>query len=650
MSMLKTAWAELKHRPTRLVAVLVAIAIGTAFASAAAVFGSTAGAAIERAVAQPLAPADVVVSMETDDPAAVDKAGQALRDDPSVSASAMIGLGFFDIVDDSAATMRVESDPGAASLRTTELSAGAWPKDAAQVTLDPGTAKARGLHVGDQFAIKPYGEGAAPITLKVVGITKADSGLLAADRGTSYVTAAFFLDNHELTTTKYIAQLADGASADAAVTHLKTQLGSDATVVTGDTARQDAVQQASGGTTVISTILGVFAAIALAVAAIVIANTFTILLTQRRQQIALQRLVGATSAQVRRQVLIEATAIGVVGSVLGTGLGVGIAVIGAHLTGLTDAGIRLSPLGLGFALVVGVVVTVLAALAPSARIMGIAPIAALRPVEASVGGKQLSTTRKVVSFVLTILGLVPLLLGAWTGQLVIATGGGIVTVIGILLGAQLIVAPMTRLLGGPFRASGTPGKMAVANVLRHPARATSTATALIVGVGLIVTLQVAAASARATVLQQVDMSGDERKSLSSVLDVMTTVASSMLAVAAVIAVVGIANTLALSVIERTRESGLMRALGLQRSQMRGMLMAEGLLLALVGTTIGVVLGIGFGLAGAASAVQELGLVVAIPWLQMGVVVVLALAGGVLASVMPARKAARVAPVTALATA
>ena len=122
---------------------------------------------------------------------------------------------------------------------------------------------------------------------------------------------------------------------------------------------------------------------------------------------------------------------------------------------------------------------------------------------------------------------------------------------------------------------------------------------------------------------------------------------------AVIAAIGMVNTLSLSVLKRTRELGLLRALGFDRGQLRRMIVAESAALTVAATLTGLVLGFGYGWAGAQSllgAVQgEPRLVVpAIPWVVFGVILVGAALLTIAASVAPARRAMRVAPVTALA--
>jgi len=147
----------------------------------------------------------------------------------------------------------------------------------------------------------------------------------------------------------------------------------------------------------------------------------------------------------------------------------------------------------------------------------------------------------------------------------------------------------------------------------------------------------------------------ERAGYERVIDTMLLVVVGLLAVAVLIALVGVANTLSLSVIERTRENAVLRALGLTRGQLRRMLALEGALVAGVGGLLGVVLGSLYGWAGAASllggAAAAGGSAIwtpELPWGRLALLLGVAVAAGLLASVLPARRAVRTPPVAALA--
>src|SRR5699024_7678482 len=141
----------------------------------------------------------------------------------------------------------------------------------------------------------------------------------------------------------------------------------------------------------------------------------------------------------------------------------------------------------------------------------------------------------------------------------------------------------------------------------------------------------------------------ERASFQQVVNTMLAVVVGLLAVSVVIALIGVANTLSLSVIERRRESAMLRALGLTRGQLRGMLAIEGAMIAGAGALIGVVAGLAYGWLGSAillTCMVEVPLVV--PWQHVVLVAVVALGSGLLASVLPARSAVRTPPAAALA--
>nr|WP_129786460.1 ABC transporter permease [Promicromonospora panici] len=141
----------------------------------------------------------------------------------------------------------------------------------------------------------------------------------------------------------------------------------------------------------------------------------------------------------------------------------------------------------------------------------------------------------------------------------------------------------------------------------------------------------------------------QRESFQQVIDVILGIVVGLLAVAVVIALIGVANTLSLSVIERTRENAMLRAIGLSKGQLRTTLAVEGMLIAGVGALLGVVLGLVYGWAGAAAALSTMGEVpFVVPWLDVAVMLGVALVAGLVASVVPARAAVRTRPVAALA--
>lgn len=148
-----------------------------------------------------------------------------------------------------------------------------------------------------------------------------------------------------------------------------------------------------------------------------------------------------------------------------------------------------------------------------------------------------------------------------------------------------------------------------------------------------------------TVKDQTEFAEEQR----APIDQLVLMIFALLGLALLIAVLGIVNTLALSVIERTREVGLLRAIGVTRPQLRRMITLESVVISVLGAVLGVVLGIGFGVA-MMFALRDEGLeVISVPFGQLAVFLVLSLVVGVLAAVFPARRAARLDVLQAIAT-
>jgi putative ABC transport system permease protein len=148
----------------------------------------------------------------------------------------------------------------------------------------------------------------------------------------------------------------------------------------------------------------------------------------------------------------------------------------------------------------------------------------------------------------------------------------------------------------------------------------------------------------------VESATEERDSFDQVIDVLLMIVTALLGVAVVIALIGVGNTIALSVLERRQESGLLRALGLTRVQLRWMLLWEAVLISGVASLLGLILGGVYGALGTSAALGEEGtLTLALPWGQMLLILMVATVAGALASVLPSRRAARTSPVAAIAS-
>jgi putative ABC transport system permease protein len=230
--------------------------------------------------------------------------------------------------------------------------------------------------------------------------------------------------------------------------------------------------------------------------------------------------------------------------------------------------------------------------------------------------------------------------------------GGILSFSGVIAGATSIMPPALRLVGRVL-GRGAVGRLAAENAVRYPERAAHTTIGLVIAVTLVTTFAVATASFQN--LLALARSGNEEayEDTEQLLTATVVIFSILIGFSALIAAVGLVNTLSLSVIQRTRELGLLRALGLTSRQVRQLIRAESAQLSVTAILVGLVLGIGYGWAGAQALCGSIngvpGLVApVVPLWLVGAVVVAATVLTVLASIAPTRAATRIAPVAALA--
>jgi putative ABC transport system permease protein len=276
--------------------------------------------------------------------------------------------------------------------------------------------------------------------------------------------------------------------------------------VTAETA--DSLEEALG---FFNTFLLVFAAVALLVGIFLILNTFSILVAQRTQEMALYRALGASRRQVTRSVLLEAFAVGVVGSTLGLLLGLGVAQLlklafGLFGLDLGGAGLVLRPRTVLVAYTVGIIVTLIAAYLPARRAAKVAPVAAMRDDVALPHSSR--KAHAGLGGLLAALGALAMGAGLFfdvpqAGWLI---GAGIVAVfVGVALLAPVIGPPIVRVIAAGFpRFFGTVGRLARENAQRNPRRTAATASALMIGLALVAAMSILGQSANKSIDKALD--------------------------------------------------------------------------------------------------------------------------------------------------
>ncbi|RRD47089.1 ABC transporter permease [Tessaracoccus sp. OH4464_COT-324] len=852
--MRRFAFAQLRSSWSRYVAAGIAIILGTAFLAAALLTSDVFRATAYTTASSDLKGAGVLVGpADHERHKAYAEEAEKIGQIPGVRAVEPQGAADLRI-NRSGSNFFLTVSPLTDAGTRPKLDSGEYPSGPGQVALERNMAEALGAKPGDSvsariFDYSPQNDSAPDeegYTLKEHSIDFLVTGVYFEPKlvftGTSaYATAAQTdlwakLSSNEDEAEDLLVFLNDGANADEVAAEIGKVTRGLAEARTSDEVVADRVEELLDSSSFF-TLFGLsFAAVAIIVAGMVIANTFEVLVAQRTKLLAQLRCSGATRGQIGGSVLLEAAVFGLLSAGLGTLGGIGFGLGASWVVSRLDLGFE----AVGIAdvawpvfvvpVIVGAVVTVLAALRPALSATGVSPVEALRP--STVGlGRGGSKGRAVVGSLTLLLGAVLLLAPAVT-VLVLASSnkddldmmvglaltasvlGGLILVGGFLVSAVFLVPPTVRALGG-FAARLLPKnraatvRLATANAARNPRRTSATASAVVLGVGLVTMMATGAATAQATAAKSLDslipadvfvsspdgpltksqldalhkvegveafahawfaqstghdlriliadfdqlrtavnppitapkpdhirlLDGslsnslrtgkmeirfsdgtlasysteirpdsefksfldkssvpkdtdlgsphlfvakvqdvktvrkiqeavskadggafaeiqapiEQRAMLDQVINALLSILLGLLGVAVVIALVGVANTLSLSVIERRRELGTLRAVGVTRGQVRSLLTVEGVLISLTGAVIGIALGLLCGFAGTAVLLGMANYAFAVHWsVTLGAIGVALLAGFV-ASVFPARSALRVPVVAALAT-
>ncbi len=562
--MLRLTLAQMRRSIGRLVSAGIAIAIGTAFVAATLLVGNVITRTTYDAVAATYAQADLVVTGQVS-PEVV----TAVRSTPGVTAVSVRPQSGLQL---SAGTHRayvlVTEATSEPRLDAQTLTAGTLPSAAGEIALPRKVAERLGLQVGDQVdASHPVGApstqpgtptaapsgtaatagtGRATATatsgstdtppqaavdrvekrdrLTVVGLVDDPAGAFSISGGAAVLSPSqaeeFARDQAGPDPVAYdnLILTVDHPAEVATVQHqLVSALPDDVHVRTKDEQAQTSVASASGDTRSILVVVLGFAAVALLVAALVISNTFQVIIAQRTRTLALLRCVGADKRQLRRSVLTEATILGLASSVVGVLTGVTVVQVTLEILQRTNADAHLpssAPLSVAalvLPVAIGIVVTLGAGLAPARAATRVAPLAALRPAETPNLTGRLGRARLILAGVLTVGGAllltVAVVLAAHVDPLAalgLGVLGGAASFVGVLVGGELWIPQVVGTAGRLVARTGTSARLAAANTMRNPRRTAATSTALLIGVTLVTMMSAGAVSAQATLASKLD--------------------------------------------------------------------------------------------------------------------------------------------------
>ncbi|WP_424211041.1 ABC transporter permease [Streptomyces sp. BI20] len=377
------------------------------------------------------------------------------------------------------------------------FTAGAAPTGPGQVALDKDTAAQGAYKPGDTVRVAGNG----PVTEATV------SGVFTTTDPKVHDGGSLILFD---TATAQQRHLEPGFHAEVSVTAkagtdprkllaaIKPLLDKDTKAETGSVLAGKHVAAAEKEMANLNQMLLAFAGIALFVGVFLIHNTFTMLVTQRTRELALLRAVGATRGQVKRAVLAEAGVVGVIGSAIGLVSGIGLA---AGLdSAMAAVGVKIprgelvvAPSTVIAAVVIGLIVTLIAAWLPARQTAKIPPVAALGSAHLPATAKSL-VLRTALGGSLALLGLgvcgAGVAVGEDNGRFVIAAGAFFL-LIGLIVALPALARPLLAVVRRPLeRLFGTAGKLSALNAARNPRRTSATAASLAVGLTMVSTLSI----------------------------------------------------------------------------------------------------------------------------------------------------------------
>ncbi len=397
--------------------------------------------------------------------------------------------------------------PDAANLADSRTVAGRKPRSGLEVSLQESWARANGLEVGDRARLATP---AGIRRLRVIGLFQFTNGLDFGGQGFGLMplaSARRVMDKPRVFDEVDLAVDGGQPEIDRVQHRLRAGFGRGVKVETPQNKSSDVQSQLQA----FNVLLYFFAAMALFVGAFLIFNSFNMTVFQRTREIGMLRALGAGRRLITGSVLREAALLGLIGAVLGLGLGIGLAyglVAIVHTANFPVGHLSFAAFAPVAAVATGIVTAVLGALYPARR------AGRIPPIQAVLGGEGLRRRpgwrRAVIGTILIALGLA----GAWvlgasaqpTAAVAAAGMGGVIAIfLGISLLAPFVIRPLVAVLSWPVRRlSPIEGRLAADAARSDPTRTAATASAMMVGLALVVAVNSLGSSFLGTISDEFD--------------------------------------------------------------------------------------------------------------------------------------------------
>lgn len=508
--MLRITFKSLFARKLRLLLTALAVVLGVAFVSGTLILGDTLNSTFDKLFTTAYSGTDVGVRGKAAFTVSVTDGGDPAQSRPPVPSSVLDAVravpgvseaegdssGFAQIVGPDGKVVETGGAPtlggawiGDSALNPYRLQDGRAPTASGQVAVDQTTADDNTLKVGDDITVLTE---SGPLDETITGIVSfGDSGSLAGATVTLFdpTTAAAVLGTPG--TYSEILAVGDGTVSDAALRDRVAKVVPPRyEALTGEEIAATDSGDIKDALSFFSIFLLVFAVISIFVGSFIIFNTFSMLVAQRSRELALLRALGASRRQVNRAVIIEAAAVGVLGSTIGLGLGVLLslglkALVGLFVGDLPTNGLVFQGSTVLWAYLTGVVVTVVAATGPAHRATRIAPVAAMRD---DIALPESSMRRRAIAGGLVlVVGVAAMAAGLVGSAGILWVGlGGLAIFLGVAMLSPFLSRPAVGGIGILLpRFWGSTGRLSRENARRNPRRTAATASALMIGLALV---------------------------------------------------------------------------------------------------------------------------------------------------------------------
>lgn len=408
---------------------------------------------------------------------------------------------------DSAISGEIISTAAQKNMLPVNITEGDQPKDSNEVALPEDMAKQLNVGIGDtvrltsQYAVGTDGKAKAD-NVRVVGLTSDPNGVYSyyggAIVGSDNLLAAMQgTDDFDTTgtTTVYLDLALDGNSVSAkTINSVKALLPKHFDLMSRQQVSDESIKSLTGNqTSIVTTFLMCFGVLAMFVAALVIANTFQVLVAQRRRTLALLRTIGAKKGQLYGSVLFEAAVLGFVASVLGVMLG-SLLMWGMCVSDIMQEGMRFnfSWQAAVIPILFGIVVTVLASLGSARSATAVTPLEALRPIELT-DNRRSSLTRAIIGILMVVVGIAMVVFSIWRVQatnggedassdqftmiLLVAIAGAALVFLGMVVTAVFWMPALMKGVGALASLTGPSATVAHANIQKNQRRIAATGAA-----------------------------------------------------------------------------------------------------------------------------------------------------------------------------